>query len=193
MEKHKLIFKRAEEAKRDLKQTRDDIESTKKGIGEYEAVPETFLATVRLLQTENAALQAEIDQLTSDEQEAREQSVKLKNELDELLSQDAPARRRKMERQLRALRESLEKIDGAVTAAESSYTCFECLKAVKQPMTFVPCGHSVCRHHGKHTDDLLICPECKAECDTVFANMTIPDLLSKLQFLHSLISTAIEN
>jgi hypothetical protein len=39
---------------------------------------------------------------------------------------------------------------------------------------------------------MLICPECKSECDTVFANLTIPELLSKLQFLDSLISTVVE-
>jgi hypothetical protein len=113
-------------------------------------------------------------------------------EIAELGGMDGLARRRKMERQQRALKECLEKIDAAVIAAESSYTCFDCLKAVKAPMTFVPCGHSVCRHHGKHTDDMLICPECKAECDTVFANLTIPELLSKLKFLHSLISTVVD-
>ena len=146
-----------------------------------------------MLKTENAELAKEIEQLAKDEREAREQAAKLKAEFDELESMDAAARRKKMERQRKGLKESLEKIDAAVVAAESSYTCFECLKAVKQPMTFVPCGHSVCRHHGKHTDDVLICPECKSQCETVFANLTIPDLLSKLQFLHSVISTAIEN
>ena len=192
-EKHKFVSKRAAEAKKELEQTNKDIEETKQQIQEYEVVPESYLNTVKTLKAENAELAREIEQLTKDEEEAREQAQKLKVEYEELESMDAAARRQKMERQQRGLRASLEKIDAAVTAAESSYTCFECLKSVKLPMTFVPCGHSVCRHHGKHTDDMLICPECKMQCETVFANLTIPDLLSKLQFLHSLISTAIEN
>lgn len=192
-EKHKLVSKRASDAKRELEQTINDIETTRQKIAEYASVPESHMNTVNQLTAENAALKTEIDILTKDETEAREQAQKLAAEFAELESMDAAARRNKMERLQKNLRESLEKIDTAVTAAESSYTCFECLKAVKAPMTFVPCGHSVCRHHGKHTDDMLICPECKTQCDTVFANPTIPDLLSKLQFLHSLISTAIEN
>lgn len=192
-EKHKLVAKRAAEAKTELDQTIKEIEDTRGKINEYDVVPEAYLNTVRTLQTENEELKKEIEQLSKDEQEAREQATRLRIESTELEEMDATARRKKMERQQKALKESLEKIDAAVTAAESSYTCFECLKAVKLPMTFVPCGHSVCRHHGKHSDDMLICPECKAQCDTVFANLTIPDLLSKLQFLHSLISTAIEN
>ena len=138
-------------------------------------------------------MQAEIEQLSKDEQEARDQAAKLKAELKELEGMDAAARREKMEKQQKSLRDSLEKIHIDVTAAESPYTCFECLKAVKNPMTFVPCGHSICRSHGEHTDDMLICPECKMQCETVFANPMISDLLSKLQFLHSLVSTAIEN
>jgi DNA repair exonuclease SbcCD ATPase subunit len=185
--------RRADARHNELLQTQLDIQETRAKIQEYTAVPESYINTVRQLTTENTDLQLEISQLAKDEAEAREQAVKLKAELDELESLDGLARRKKMERQQRALRDSLEKIDAAVTAAESSYTCFECLKAVKTPMTFVPCGHSVCRHHGKHSDDMLICPECKAECDTVFANLTIPELLSKLQFLDSLISTVVES
>ena len=192
-EKHKFVSKRAAEVKKELEQTKAEIESTTQQIQEYEVVPESYLNTVKTLKAENADLAKEIEQLTKDEQEAREQAQKLKVEFEELESMDAAARRQKMERRQRGLKASLEKIDAAVTAAESSYTCFECLKSVKLPMTFVPCGHSVCRHHGKHTDDMLICPECKMQCETVFANLTIPDLLSKLQFLHSLISTAVEN
>ncbi|KAK8838379.1 hypothetical protein M9Y10_033004 [Tritrichomonas musculus] len=192
-EKHKLVSRRAEESKTELNQTIEQIEETQNRISEYASVPESHINTVKALQNENHSLKAEIDQLTKDEKEAHEQADKLRAEYAELERMDAAARRKKMERQQRSLRESLEKIDGAVTAAESSYTCFECLKPVKNPMTFVPCGHSVCRSHGKHTDDMLVCPECKLPCDTVFANMTIPDLLSKMQFLHSLISTVIEN
>ena len=192
-EKHKLILKRHDTVRKELDQTIQEIELTKNKITEYASVPESHLNTVKQLTNENQALQAEIEQLTKDEQEARDQAAKLKAEYTELEGMDAAARREKMERQQKNLRDSLEKIDSAVTAAESSYTCFECLKAVKAPMTFVPCGHSICRHHGKHTDDMLICPECKMQCETVFANPTIPDLLSKLQFLHSLVSTAIEN
>ncbi|OHT10486.1 hypothetical protein TRFO_20147 [Tritrichomonas foetus] len=192
-EKHRLVAKRAEESQMELTQTIEDINDTQSKISEYTSVPDSHVNTVKALQNENNQLKIEIEQLTKDEKEAREQAIKLRAEFAELESMDAAARRNKMERQQKALRESLEKIDGAVTAAESSYTCFECLKPVKNPMTFVPCGHSVCRSHGKHTDDMLICPECKVQCDTVFANLTIPDLLSKMQFLHSLISTAIEN
>lgn len=192
-EKHRLILKHAEESSAELNRTLEDITETKERIAEYASVPESHLNTVKALQAENQQLKAEIEQLTKDEKEANEQAIKLRAEFAELEGMDAAARRNKMERQQKALRASLEKIDGAVTAAESSYTCFECLKPVKSPMTFVPCGHSVCRSHGKHTDDMLICPECKLQCDTVFSNMTIPDLLSKMQFLHSLISTAIEN
>jgi chromosome segregation ATPase len=191
-EKLKTQQRRSDSTHRELLQTQLDIQETKTKIQEYTTVPEAYLNTVRTLTTENTDLEAEIAQLSKDEAEAREQAVKLKAELEELESLDGLARRRKMERQQKSLRESLEKIDAAVAAAESSYTCFECLKAVKTPMTFVPCGHSVCRHHGKHSDDMLICPECKAECDTVFANLTIPELLSKLQFLDSLISTVVE-
>ena len=192
-DKHRLISKRAEESSKELKNTLDEIEETEKRISEYTSVPDSYINTVKTLTSQNQLLKQEIEQLTKDEKEAREQATKLRAEFTELESMDAAARRNKMERQQKALRESLEKIDGAVTAAESSYTCFECLKPVKNPMTFVPCGHSVCRSHGKHTDDMLICPECKVQCETVFANLTIPDLLSKMQFLHSLISTAIEN
>ncbi|EAY12820.1 hypothetical protein TVAG_221730 [Trichomonas vaginalis G3] len=192
-EKYKLISKRTDAVKRELEQTKEEIETTKQKIQEYASVPESHLATVRQLTAENQALQVEIDQLTKDEAEAREQAQKLHAEFSELEGMDAQARREKMERQQKNLRDSLEMIDAAVTAAESSYTCFECLKPVKGPMTFVPCGHSICRSHGKHTDDMLICPECKQQCETVFANTTIPDLLSKLQFLHSLVSATVEN
>jgi len=192
-EKHKLVSKRAEEAKKDLETTKAEIEQAKTKIAEYSAVPESHLNTVKQLKNDNQQLQIEIDQMTKDEAEARDQVLKLRAEYTELESMDAQARRRKMEKQQKNLRDSLEKIDAAVTAAESSYTCFECLKPVKEPMSFVPCGHSVCKSHKKHTDDMLICPECKMQCDTVFSNPAIPDLLSKLQFLHSLISTAIEN
>lgn len=192
-EKFKLIAKRNETAQKELESTLAEIEATKKKITEYASVPESHLNAVKKLTADNQALQAEIEQLTKDEAEAREQASKLASELSELEGMDAIARREKMERQQKNLRESLEKIDSAVTAAESSYTCFECLKPLKAPMTFVPCGHSVCRHHGKHTSDVLECPECKVRCETVFSNPTIPDLLSKLQFLHSLVSTTIEN
>jgi chromosome segregation ATPase len=191
-EKLRTQQKRADATHNDLLQAQLDIQETRAKIQEYTTVPEAYLTTVRTLTADNSDLEAEIAQLARDEAEAREQAVKLRAELEELESLDGLARRRKMERQQKALRDSLEKIDAAVTAAESSYTCFECLKAVKTPMTFVPCGHSVCRHHGKHSDDMLICPECKAECDTVFANLAIPELLSKLQFLDSLISTVVE-
>lgn len=176
-EKHKIISKRAQEAKKELSDTKAEIEDTNKRINEYATVPESHLNTVRALQAESHKLTEEIEQLTKDEKEAREQALKLRSEYTELAQMDAISHRMKMERQQKALRESLEKIEGAVTAAESSYTCFECLKPVKNPMTFVPCGHSVCRHHNKHTDDMLICPECKLQCETIFANMTIPDLL----------------
>lgn len=192
-EKYKAISKKETETRDELESTIKEIEETRQKIDEYSSVPESHLNTVKQLQAENAQLRAEIGQLTKDEQEARDQASKLRAEYNELESMDIDSRRKKMERQQKSLRGTLERIDIAVSAAESSYTCFECLKPIKGPMTFVPCGHSVCKHHGKHTDDMLICPECKVQCDTVFLNPTIPDLLSKLQFLHSLISTAIEN
>ena len=193
IEKFKLVSKRADEAKKDLEKTYSEIEDAKKKIEEYSAIPESHINNVKQLKADNVQLLSDIEKMTIDESEAREQVQKLRDEFKELEAMDAHSRRIKMERQQKSLRDTLEKIDIAVIAAESTYTCFECLKSVKEPMTFVPCGHSCCKHHKRHTDDLLICPECKSSCDIVFAHPVIPELLSKLQFLHSLISTAIEN
>ncbi|KAH0786562.1 hypothetical protein GPJ56_009520 [Histomonas meleagridis] len=191
--KHKLLRKRFEEARDELDKTNSEIEDTRNKIDEFALIPQSHLNIVNSLKEENSELEKEIENLTKLEEESREQAAKLTLEIKELECVDEQTRRKNIDKRLAALRTALITIDSAVKASESSYTCFECLKCVRQPMTFVPCGHSVCRKHGKHATDVLVCPECKASCDIVFANTIIPEMLSKLQYLHSIIAAALEN
>ena len=59
-----------------------------------------------------------------------------------------------------------------ILGLEASYTCFECMEILSEPMTIVPCGHNVCKRCDN--DKLKKWPKCKET-----ASLVIPDNLLK--------------
>jgi chromosome segregation ATPase len=183
--------KRYEAAHNELLQMQHEIQEMRDRIGEYTIVPLTYTNSLDTLAKDNKDLDQEVARWSKDETQASDHAAKLRDELKELESMEKSELRRKIISRQKVLEASLVRIHGTIASAKSSYICFECLEPVKTPITFVPCGHSVCQHHGKHRNDSLTCPECQADCEIVFANPTIPELTSKLHILDSMISTEI--
>lgn len=189
---NQMVLKRTTEISTQLKNVKSEIDDIKQQIEKIDTIPDSTIRISTQLKNEKLKLANEIDNYQKMIKEANIQIIKMKKEYSELVNTSAYEQRYHSERNYNQVIQALKQIKGAVSAAESSYTCFECLKYVKDPMTFTPCGHSICKHHDKHSDDMLICPECKNPADLVFNNPNISFLMAKLDYVRSLVSTAIE-
>ena len=95
--------------------------------------------------------------LTSQHARAVEQ---LGVQIDEKVEKNVAKRNRLMDSKERLFRTTVSKLLSAEEALESSLTCMVCLSLMNNPVTLVPCGHSVCDHCSRDASGGMRCGEC---------------------------------
>ncbi|CAG9324884.1 unnamed protein product [Blepharisma stoltei] len=116
----------------------------------------------------------------------------LESQLEDAKSQLNDPKFKDLKKQLELLREKeenlpkvIEKLDHAMSAFESDFSCMNCLNLVEEAVFTIPCGHILCRKCSRISDST--CSQCCVKVQA-FARATLLDeLVGKLIYLRQTI------
>ena len=156
-------------------------------LAERMALPETQTKEISTLEFENTSLKKRRDDLKKLWQQSS-------NEVEELADKISRARIAKYDPAAqeaaikeRILRDSAIRVQEIIDAAAKSVTCAECGKIIENPVTFVPCGHSVCYCHKYQQREGPICPTCGERAARVFVDSSLSIVISKFVYIRDVL------
>lgn len=133
---------------------------------------EEFTQRLESLQNSTAELQTRLIQ-------QQHKNAELQSALD-LKPKEDPLDKAAIRRKEKELQVAIAKLIVSEEATEASFTCIQCIKIYKEPVTCIPCGHSFCAGCVK---SLGHCSQCGPDLKiTHYPNELLDDLASKYMF-----------
>lgn len=183
----------------DMRQTFETMETEYNKLVTKRYKTESFQNQVKLLQNENNALAARVEDLLRDEERDRAQLQARAMEILELQERVPEPQAIEI---LRKTQESLESTVSSLVeaeiASESTFTCLQCMRLFVNPLTLTPCGHTYCSScvdsmGNTSIPSSVVCKECKStqreETESIFPNQALADLTARFIFRQQTLSS----